>query len=262
MVRFLLALLLMVSGGMFAQEPIDTAQLQILGAALSVGPAQQTVPLQTPTVVHTLLGSPGSPIAVDASYVVKGELSGPQLPSPVTLTTHPNDDFQIPGLNLPGDYVLSDIRLEKDGRFISYAEPSRVGFLVKQILVTTVTSRPLTLEEIQARGIVIDASSYKVVELAIGLKLESGTYDITFPIVWTAEGPQIIASGGGGGWGTTQPGVEAAQTSTHPHDRPLPICRWSGRRGRRTNPSPPSASRASSSFPPISPSSTSSSPSC
>ena len=146
--RMMLALIGVLWAGAFlpAQAPAQITQgdLTILGAALQVGPEHQTVPLQTPTIVTTFLGSGTQPILVDASYQVKGELSGPQFSAPIPQSTAPNDNFSIPGLSLPGDYILADIRLEKDGRFVAYADHREVTFEYKQILITCSVQQSLS----------------------------------------------------------------------------------------------------------------------
>jgi len=212
MVKKILFLYFFLSGLIFSQQIIEEANLKILGSALFVSPENQTVPLETNTVVKTFLGTENQRIEADPSYKVVGELTGPQFSIPITLSTFPNEDFQIPGFSLPGEYFLENIRLEKDGRFVMYSQPSKVSFLAKQILVTKVETRPLTLEEIQARGIIIDSTSFNVIELTVGFKLESDTYEVSFPIVFTEEGPQIIPDTGGCcGVGGGGPGIDLPQ---------------------------------------------------
>ncbi|PYK96334.1 MAG: hypothetical protein DME19_20025, partial [Verrucomicrobia bacterium] len=52
-----------------------------------------------------------------------------------------------------------------------------------QVLVSTVTSRPLTLDEIKEKGIVIDENNFHAVEFEVGFVLEGKTIPVKFPVV-------------------------------------------------------------------------------
>ncbi len=52
-----------------------------------------------------------------------------------------------------------------------------------EVLISRVTSRPLTLEEIQGKGIVIDEQNFRAVEFEIGFVLDGVTIPVKFPVV-------------------------------------------------------------------------------
>src|SRR5262249_4750551 len=55
--------------------------------------------------------------------------------------------------------------------------------VIDQLLVTQVTSRQLTLQEIQDKGIVIDESSFTAFNFAIGLTLGTEKIQIDLPVI-------------------------------------------------------------------------------
>lgn len=55
--------------------------------------------------------------------------------------------------------------------------------VLDEILITEVTSRPLSLEEIRDRGIVITEDNFQVLEFTAGFLIESEPVSITFPVV-------------------------------------------------------------------------------
>ena len=75
-------------------------------------------------------------------------------------------------LRVAGDYILSNVRLEGNGEVILRRQqgPGVEPIVIKvidEILVTEVTSRPLSLEEIQERGIVITEENFTAFDFAV-----------------------------------------------------------------------------------------------
>ena len=82
---------------------------------------------------------------------------------PTRIVTRAGQPIPIPPLALPGDYFLDGIRLVKNGRTIldATAPDGRLATtipirVISEVFVTNVTSRPLSLDEIRGKGIVID----------------------------------------------------------------------------------------------------------
>ncbi len=74
----------------------------------------------------------------------------------------PNSPLLLPALPLVGDYELDDIALvdAATGKTRMEATPSTVPVHVfDQVLISSVTSQPLTLDQIQQKGIDIDADN-------------------------------------------------------------------------------------------------------
>ena len=84
------------------------------------------------------------------------------------------------------------------GRPVLDVQPQHVPVkVIDQVLVTSVKTRPLTLDEIREKGIVLDSDDYLGFEFTLGLKLESKPVNLTFPVVFDRQGvpvPQFITA--------------------------------------------------------------------
>ncbi|MCL4787023.1 MAG: carboxypeptidase regulatory-like domain-containing protein, partial [Verrucomicrobia bacterium] len=117
--------------------------------------------------------------------VVEATLRGPSFPAR-KLVGRVNEPLLLPPLPLVGDYELNDIKLVDaiTGATRFEATPIRVPVQVfDEVLVSRVTSRPLTLAEIQDRGIVIDQQNFRAVEFEVGFVLDGQTIPVRFPVV-------------------------------------------------------------------------------
>ncbi len=168
---------------------------------MRVEPAAQVVPRDIATIVGTFLQAetpPGGlpPFAPDA--VVKGTLRGPEVPLGRELTTAPNTPFAIPPLTVAGTYTLDDIRLESGGRILMRGTPESVTIqVIDKLLVTQVTARALTAQEIREKGIVFDKSSFQAYNFTAAFAIEDNPVRISFPVVLpTLQGPQETTVGG------------------------------------------------------------------
>ncbi len=112
----------------FAQEPIGSGLLHVLGIGLTAEPAQQTAPINMGTAVNTLLEYPDVDIGdiipgIPQDFEVVAELSGPGLSKPITLRALPGGQLMIPPLPQKGAYVPGNIRLMSGDQVILYADP-------------------------------------------------------------------------------------------------------------------------------------------
>ena len=168
-----------------AQE-LTSARLLIAGTRLAVSPESQTVPFDTPTIVETSLeGFDAGLGTLPADLRVLGDFTGPGLDRVLTLETTPNQPFRIPPLSVGGDYQLDNIRLVQGDELLAFGEPRSAAVLVTEILVTRVTSRPLTLDEIRSYGIVIDDDNFKAFNFSFGFAIRGETVDYNVPVVWS-----------------------------------------------------------------------------
>ncbi|MEO7794145.1 MAG: carboxypeptidase-like regulatory domain-containing protein, partial [Thermoanaerobaculia bacterium] len=189
-----------------AQGPLGTGTLHIAGTTLAISPESQTIPFDTPTIVNTaLLGFDPVTGALPPDLIVVGDFTGPEIDGVLELTTVPNEPFRSPRLSLKGQYRLDNIRLVQGGELLAYAEPRSAAILVTQILVTRVTSRPLTLDEIRSHGIVVDGTSTRAYNFTFGFGVEGDSFDYNVPVVyWYPKAhfglPSVtMLTGGGGG---------------------------------------------------------------
>ncbi|MCB1037702.1 MAG: hypothetical protein KDD47_27970, partial [Acidobacteria bacterium] len=173
-----------------AQSDLGSARLLISGTRLAVSPESQTVPFDTPTLVETaLVGYDPAEGRLPEDLRVLADFTGPEVGGILRLETTPGEPFRIPRLRLKGQYQLDNIRLVQGDELLAYAEPRSAGVLVTQVLVTRVTSRALTLEEIQSRGIALDEDSFRAFNFTFGFAVDGEVYDYNVPIVFQHFGP-------------------------------------------------------------------------
>ncbi len=182
-------------------------EVALYGLTATADPAHPIVPKQTASGIRVLVKAGGRTLSssevarlVGGPFVVQAELSGPGLSGTLSLPLTgaqavPSPDplvLTFPGLPQAGDYDLANIRLVRAGRPVLDVQPHRVTLrVIEQILVTSVVTRPLTLDEIRERGVVLDASAYLGFEFAVTLQLESTPVNFQFPVVFDRQGVPI-----------------------------------------------------------------------
>ncbi|HEX8310771.1 MAG TPA: carboxypeptidase-like regulatory domain-containing protein, partial [Chthoniobacteraceae bacterium] len=164
-----------------AAEPLTTLEYKIVGATLEASPAVLSVPKGVPGSIAVKLSEGFVP---PAGSFIEGSLRGPSFPAR-RLVGQAGKPLLLPPLNLVGDYSLDGIRLvDASGNVILEGAPGTVAVKVfDEVLISRVTSRPLTLEEIQDKGIVIDEQNFRAVEFEVGFVLDGKTIPVKFPVV-------------------------------------------------------------------------------
>jgi len=167
-------------------EPLISLTYRINGTGLQVSPAVVSVPKGIAgSVFVSLVGGEATQALAEGAYI-EAYLRGPGFPEPRRIVSAVNQPMLFPPLNLVGDYQLDSIRLVDSATGATRMEgsPSIVPVRVfDEVLVSRVTSRPLTYEEIQEKGIFIDESNFRVVEFEAAFVLDGKTIPITFPVV-------------------------------------------------------------------------------
>ncbi|QYZ65331.1 MAG: hypothetical protein OI74_04575 [Gammaproteobacteria bacterium (ex Lamellibrachia satsuma)] len=190
MISLLGMVLLLLLNGIAGAQSFAELQFDIIGVQLTVDPPALTVPKDIPTIVNTELSlppgaGPEAQAALDrlrSETRVQAQLRGPSLPA-IDIEVRPGDPFPIPPFALPGDYFLDQIRLVKDGETLLDGEPGLVPIkVISEILVTSVTSRALTLDEIREKGIVIDENNFDIREFQLALNVDGNTFKIRLPV--------------------------------------------------------------------------------
>jgi hypothetical protein len=192
-------------------RPRKLGELELLlsGLSATVDPIKVTVPKNTASGVRIAVRSGTTDVPIEeaerllgGAFVVQGDLAGPGLPTPVLLPQSAPADpllLNIPPLPRSGNYTLSNLRVTVGGSTVLDVTPSRVDVeVIEQVLITSVTTRPLTLDEIKARGIILDNDSYLGFEFTLGIALDSKPVDFTFPVVFDKHGvavPQPLLPG-------------------------------------------------------------------
>jgi protocatechuate 3,4-dioxygenase beta subunit len=202
----LLVLALLFTSPLAAQlRKIGELDLFLRGVSATADQDEVTVPKNTMSGVRVTVRSGGSVLApadvqrfVGGPFRIEGELSGPGLRETITL---PQADvpvsadpllLTIPSLTSSGDYTLSNLRITANGQTALDVTPQRIPVtVIEQILITSVTTRSLTLDEIRQRGIVIDNDSYLGFEFTMGITMESKPVEISFPVVFDRNGVAV-----------------------------------------------------------------------
>src|SRR5688572_18590162 len=140
--------------------------IPLLGVSANVEPANPVIPKNVASAVRVVLRSGTQELSpVDAGKFIgvgsaaKAELAGPGLGHTITLLPDSSSSdplfLPIPPLSVAGDYTLSNIRIvSATGESVLDVSPRSVTIKVfDQILITSVQTRPLTLEEIREKGI-------------------------------------------------------------------------------------------------------------
>ncbi|HYG34370.1 MAG TPA: carboxypeptidase-like regulatory domain-containing protein, partial [Clostridia bacterium] len=172
------------------QAPLTTLTYRVLGTQLRVTPAAVSVPKSIPgSVLVEVANADGSTNAATAQLAagayVEATLRGPSFDAR-RLVGQPNAPLMLPPLNLVGDYQLDDIKLvdATTGAVRMEGNPSSVPVHVfEEVLISKVTSRPLTTEEINEKGIYIDEQNFRAVEFEVGFVLDGKTIPVKFPVV-------------------------------------------------------------------------------
>ncbi|MCU1382031.1 MAG: LamG domain protein jellyroll fold domain protein [Acidobacteria bacterium] len=170
----------------------------LLGLGLRVEPDHQVAPRDIATIVSTFLSVPPplkgqvAPFAPDA--IVKGTLRGPGVGTGLELTATPNSPFNIPPLGTAGIYTLEEIRFESGGQILMRGTPESVTIeVIDKLLVTQVTARALSAQEIRDKGIVFDKSSFQAYNFTAAFAVKDTPIQISFPVVLpTLQGAQDV----------------------------------------------------------------------
>jgi hypothetical protein len=188
---FLLVLLPSLLSHAQVSSQLTELRFDIVGVKLAVSPSALTVPKNTPTYINTQLVLPEGAGADAASVVqtiaagasVEAELRGPSFPT-TKITTQAGKPLQLPSFALPGDYFLDQIRLVKDGKAILESTPKVVPIkVISEVFVTSVSTRPLSLDEIRQKGIVIDEDNFQVQNFQIAFDFNNKAFQIDLPVV-------------------------------------------------------------------------------
>ena len=161
---------------------MTTLEYRVVGTQLRVTPAALAVPKGISGSVFVQLT--GGTNASNGAFV-EATLRGPSFPAR-RIIGQANAPLLLPAIPLVGDYQLDNIRLVDavTGATRLEATPSSVPVRVfDEVLVSRVTSRPLTLAEIQEKGIVIDDANFRAIEFEVGFVLDGKTIPVKFPVI-------------------------------------------------------------------------------
>ncbi|HTC93759.1 MAG TPA: carboxypeptidase regulatory-like domain-containing protein [Terriglobales bacterium] len=207
--KLLLVSLCAVLLGMPAQaqtslRKIGEMDLTLLGLTATVDNPAPVVPKNTPSGIRVIFKAGTTQLSdadvarfLGGSFQVQAELSGPGIQT-VTLPLADAPQVSsptilpIPEIPTSGDYTLSNLRIVVNNSAVLDVFPQNVPLkVIEQVLVTSITTTPLTLDEIKAKGIVLDSNSYIGFQFTLGLALQSQQVTLSFPVVFDRQGVPI-----------------------------------------------------------------------
>ena len=180
-----LGLCLLAAAPARSDGELGIGTLLIAGTRLEISPESQTVPYNTPTLVNThLAGYDPENGILPSDLRGLADFTGPEVNGILVLETVPNEPFRIPRLSQKGEYILDNIRLVQGDELLTYGVPRSAIVLVTQVLVTRVTSRPLTLDEIRDLGIVLQDDSFQAFNFTFGFGIAGDVIDFNVPVIF------------------------------------------------------------------------------
>ncbi|MBY0495129.1 MAG: carboxypeptidase regulatory-like domain-containing protein [Cyanobacteria bacterium] len=202
-----LAVLLLVCATVSTQaqqlRKIGEMELALVGLSATVDGARPAIPKNVASGVKILIrGGGGTLTPADAAsllgaFDVAGELSGPSFGETVTVrqrilpaTAGPDVILPLPVMAVAGEHTLSNLRIVNtfDAPLLDLQPQVVPVNVVDQVLITSVRTRPLTLQEIKDKGIVLDSDDYLGFEFTLGVLLESKPVKLAFPVVFDRQG--------------------------------------------------------------------------
>lgn len=179
-------LLLGLMTQVLAATPLTTLEYRVTGQELRVSPVALAVPKGIAGSLNVELFGAGAAESLTGT-LVEATLRGPSGPAQRVLGTL-GQPLLLPPLSLVGDYQLDGIRLARlEGtNFVTVLDGSAASVPIQvfdEVLVSRVTSRPLTSAEIEEKGIFIDESNFRAVEFEVGFVLDGRTVPVRFPVV-------------------------------------------------------------------------------
>ena len=179
---------------------IGSMKLLFSGVAATVDPLNPVVPKNTPDAVRIVVTAGGNPLSaaeaeefLGGPFEIQGELSGPGLSGARTLTSETSLLLlPLPALNVSGDYTLSNVRIVVDAKPVLDVTPQEVPVrVIEQVLITSVKTRALTLDELRERGVVFDGDDDVGFEFTLAMTLESKPVNISFPVAFDRQGVAV-----------------------------------------------------------------------
>ncbi|HRJ40425.1 MAG TPA: carboxypeptidase regulatory-like domain-containing protein, partial [Caldilineaceae bacterium] len=193
--RILFAFLFLLASvsPLFAQtaappDPLTQETIYVLGAQLLPDPIHQTVPKNTATGIrmNVVASDPsvGGLPELPADAVVRASMRGPAFQKAIELTGLPGRLLMIPPIPLKGLYVVENIRIESGGATILQGEPGSVSIeVIDKVIVSQVTTRALSADEIEKKGIFFDEDNFSAVDFTVAIGVEGKKVPISFPVL-------------------------------------------------------------------------------
>lgn len=165
---------------------ITRLEHDVVASRLEVSPSTLYVPKNIPGSLRVELTSASGEFGrLGVGTHVEGVLRGPGFPAHRLLGL-PDEPLLLPPIALVGEYRIDDLRLvdTTTGQTLLIAEPNSVTVHVfPEVLVSQVESRPLSFQEIEARGVVVDETRFSAYEFEVAFSVDGQPLKVQFPVV-------------------------------------------------------------------------------
>ena len=172
-------------------QPIVQLDYLVNGQTFEVSPSALTIPKGIATEINANTRG-------DIEGRIVASLRGPSVQGTQEIVAATGESIQLPAFSQPGLHFLENIRLVIDENTVIPATPSTVTInVLDELLVGDVTTRQLTLEEIQELGIQFDDTSFQAFNFTIGLTTSSGVIQLDLPVLLPLagnDGPMLVGS--------------------------------------------------------------------
>lgn len=168
---------------------LASGELHLVGLRLTAPSARMDVPKDAPFSVPVgfFIGDRPATSAelgqlLPSDTLLRGVLTDPSGHTTELIGSIPGG---FSGLSLPqaGDYQISDIRLEKDGVRLYKADPKIVDIhCLGDVLVSSVTSEPMNMDEIRKAGIQVGQGNYQARRFTMALSGGGRRVDLLVPV--------------------------------------------------------------------------------
>ena len=185
------------------QVKIGSLDLAIGGIQATVTPASPVIPKNIASGVQVVVTQNGKQLTpaqiaqfLGGTFQLVGEYSGPGLTQTIEVPQSPPPPnsllVNLPAVTTGGNYTLSNLRFVVNNAPVFDVSPSAITVqVIDQVLVTSVQTTPLTVDQIQSMGVVLDSSSYIGFQFTIGLQFSSQVVNLSFPVVFNQQGVPI-----------------------------------------------------------------------
>ena len=133
------------------------------------------------------------------SQIAQVTISGPGLSSSLVLRAGVDGTVEFPAQSQPGLYSIENVELlTLSGALLAQRAlvlEVPVIRVLDEVLVTEVSSRPLSADEIAEKGIVVDEDSFQVLNFAVGMQIDGEDVEIELPIALPNQGEDISLGG-------------------------------------------------------------------
>jgi Bacterial Ig-like domain/Carboxypeptidase regulatory-like domain/Bacterial Ig domain len=185
------------------QVKIGSLDLTIGGVQATVTPTKPVIPKNIASGVQVVVTQNGQQLSaaqvaryLGGPFQLAAEFSGPGLTQTIEVPQTPAAPnsliINLPAVTTAGNYTLSNLRFIVNGSPVFDVSPSVITVqVIDQVLVTSVQTTPLTLDQIQQMGVVLNSGSYTGFQFNIALQLSSQAVNISFPVVFDQNGVAI-----------------------------------------------------------------------